>query len=206
MPGGSCLLICFAVYLMAVIFKKINKVKMKSLNIIPPSGAWIKQEKGQIRIGADTKVKNVIYYSIPLLALWLFVIGYYGLWLETIQNEYYKEAPIVALFLILFFIGGLLFLLYQYYMGSYGRIEFVVKKGVVTLFRGFGSIGFTKVFLLKDIQYIHKHLPASGTDYSSTYYKVALKHKKTFSFGHRLSDEKGDFVYNTLLKLKKNGL
>lgn len=160
----------------------------------PPSGAWIKQEQGELIIGVSTR-SPLAFFLVPFMLVWSggSLGGIYGTQIMEGRFDLF-----MSLFGIPFLLGSVIFWAVAL-MAIWGKVEITLDHADGKIFTGIGKLGLTKHFSLNDISSV-KESQTIGNK-GSISYNIALEGKDRISFGTGLNDSKRYYLLNAMKKI-----
>lgn len=156
----------------------------------PPEGAWMRNERDQIVVGATTR-SFIAFFLVPFMLVWTggSVGGIYGA--QVASGEF---DITLSLFGIPFILGSVVFWSAAL-MAIWGKVELTLTKQGGKIFTGIGAIGFTKKFDWSEVSTVQEKVVTSK---KSQYTSISLEGKKRISFGKGLSDNRRYYIFRTV--------
>ena len=158
----------------------------------PPKGAWLTRTPKEAVIGATTRSKGA-FFLLPFTLVWAggSLGGIYGT--QIASGEF---QPLLCLFGLPFLIGSI-FLSGMTLMSLFGKVEVRFDYHGDRVFTGIGPIGWTRKFVLSEVESIKEESVSNASDNAHNKC-IVMEGKRRLKFASTLSDGRRYFMFNAL--------
>ncbi len=157
----------------------------------PPLGAWVRNERHHLVIGATTR-SYIAFFLVPFMLVWSggSLGGIYGG--QILSGEF---NILMSLFGIPFIIGSVIFWSLAL-MSIAGKVEVSLDELGGKIFTGVGSIGYRQKFSWDEVSSVKEKTSKNRNQGTTT--QIVLEGKKRYTLGYGLSESRRYFMYMAL--------
>jgi hypothetical protein len=162
----------------------------------PPSGTWFENLPDGFRAGATTRSWMAIFL-VPFTCVWAggSLTGIYGKQIASGQFD-----PSQSLFGLPFLIGSV-FLISYCLMTVAGEVEVRRQGDRLTVFTGFGPLGWTRTYAWSDFTSVREDNRSNGFNWNRRGALLVMDGKRRVAFGTMLSEERRYFLLSALRQM-----